>query len=97
MSAKHKSDFERIKREYQEVVAVLTYLANRRFKAGELKRLQGLPSFELYRLEAAVASLNDACALLLLTKSEGFLREYISSLGLIADFSISCLNSDYPQ
>jgi len=84
MSHAHKDEFERIKREHEAVVTLLSTLAKKRqkVKAGQKGQLSGLPLSDPDLLEAAVATANDAYALLLMARSEGFMRAYIDSLGI---------------
>lgn len=84
MSHAHKDEFERIKREHETVVTLLSSLAKKRqkAKAGRKVQFSGLPPSDPDLLEAAVATANDAYALLLMAKSEGFMRAYIDSLNI---------------
>lgn len=84
MSHAHKDEFERIRREHEAVVALLASLVKKKqkAKAGQKGPFSGLPFFDPDLLEAAVATANDAYALLLMAKSEGFMRAYIASLGI---------------
>ncbi len=84
MSIVHKVEFERIKREHAEVIALLTLLAKKRQKAnaGKKGQLAGVPSFDPDIIETAVANANDAYALLLIAKSEAFMRTYLDSLNV---------------
>src|SRR5579862_9040824 len=84
MSHAHKDEFERIKREHEMVVSLLSSLAKKtkKSKVGQKDRNFGLPFFDPDLLEAAVATANDAYALLLMARAEGFMRSYIDSLGI---------------
>ena len=81
MSHAHKDEFERIKREYETVVSLLAAVAKKSQKAATGRHTQfvGLPIVDADLLQSAAATANDAYALLLMARSEGFMRAYIHS------------------
>jgi|GEM_PF-5325674 len=82
MSDAHKNEFERIKREHDTVVSLLSFHAKKSQKAKK-GQFSGLPFFAPDIIQAAVATANDAYALLLMARSEGFMRTYIDSQGIL--------------
>ena len=74
MSRAHKDEFERIKREYEAVVAHLASLVKKRQK-GHTSRS---PLFDPDLLEAAIATANDAYALLMILM--GIIKGKLASL-----------------
>lgn len=64
MSYLHHNEFERIKREHEEVVALLSALAekSRKAKTGQKDKLAGLPSFDATRIESAIAAIRGRSA-----------------------------------
>lgn len=84
MSYAHKDEFDRIKREHDMVVDFLLSLVKKKAKpkAGQKGQLSALPFFDSDILEAAVATANDAYALLLMASSEGFMRAYLNSMNI---------------
>ncbi|MFN3649300.1 MAG: hypothetical protein ACK47B_06930 [Armatimonadota bacterium] len=77
MSQRHQAAFKAIRREYDDVVAALNSAAR------EKKRgTPGVPHYDPERLAAAIATAGDAYALLLIATAEGYLREYLLSIGI---------------
>jgi hypothetical protein len=76
MSQRHDEAFEEIRREYDDVVVALT-AASRGTKRGA----PGVPAFDPKRLEPAIVTAGDAYALLLIATAEGYLRQYLQSVG----------------
>ncbi|HLV81712.1 MAG TPA: hypothetical protein VKT32_15605 [Chthonomonadaceae bacterium] len=76
MSHVHLDEFDRIKREHPEVVRLLSSLARkgRKKKPGQKSSLTDLPAFDPIHIEAAIATANDAYALLLIATAERFMR-----------------------
>jgi hypothetical protein len=84
MSVAHNNTFERIRIEHEEVVRLLREQA-RSGGARPARRKDpstGLPTPRNIVLEGAVASANDAYALLLIATAEGFMRAYLAALGV---------------
>jgi hypothetical protein len=77
MSQRHTEAFRAIRREYDDVVAVLTQA-----RRGRRRGAPGIPAFDPKRLDAAIATVGDAYALLLIAIAEGFLHEYLQSIGI---------------
>ena len=67
MSQRHRDGFEAIKLEHGEVTRLLSALARKgaRTRTGRRGKLSTLPAFDPAAIEAAVATANDAYALLL--------------------------------
>ena len=80
MSAAHKEEFERIKRENRIVIDLLRFAAekSRQGKIGRHPILSGIPSVDPMVIEAAIDTANDAYALLLIATAERFLRGYLN-------------------
>ena len=77
MSKAHEAVFDGIRREHDDVVAAL-----REFAKSKRQGLPGYPAFDPSRLPAAVATADDAYALLLIATAEGFMRDYLISEGV---------------
>jgi hypothetical protein len=76
MSVRHHAAFEAIRREHDDVVAAL-----KNARRGKKRGAPGNPAYDPQRLEAAIATAGDAYALLLIATAEGFLRQYLQSVG----------------
>lgn len=86
MSYAHKNEFERIKLEHEAVVALLTAAArHKRRKAGIKSVDDPAAAMDTDIAEAAIATANDAYALLLIARCEGFMRDYLVSLGIVLE------------
>lgn len=86
MSYAHKNEFERIKLEHEAVVALLTSAArHKRRKAGIKSVDDPAAAMDTDIAEAAIATANDAYALLLIARCEGFMRDYLVSLGIVLE------------
>ncbi len=85
MSQAHKNELLRIKNEYEEVAKLLSSLAQTKQKPSSLRKGQfsTLPHFDRNFLESAKATADDAYALILIAKSEGFMRDYLRSLNIL--------------
>lgn len=84
MSHVHLDEFDRIKREHAEVVRLLSSFARKgqKKKPGQKSSLSDLPAFDPIPIEAAIATANDAYALLLIATAERFMRAYLTSQGI---------------
>lgn len=84
MSAGHCAVLERISIEHQEAVRLLTAQArsSRQQRTPHKDPSTGAPLSKSALYEAAVATANDAYALLLIATAEGFMRAYLRSLGV---------------
>lgn len=83
MSYKHKSEFERIKREHKAVVDLLSAAVRRRTrKPGSRVVDDPVAAMDSEVAESAKATANDAYALLLMARCEGFMRAYLTTLGI---------------
>lgn len=82
MSYAHKNEFERIKSEYEAVISLLAFHAKegQKIKKGRKIRLSGMSLHNPEILEAAAMNANDAYALLLIARAEGFMRVYLNSV-----------------
>ena len=86
MSSAHKNEFERIKLEHEAVVALLAAAARRtRRRAGSKLADDPVAAMDTDIAEAAIATANDAYALLLMARCEGVMRDYLVSLGIVQE------------
>jgi hypothetical protein len=76
MSDAHKDAFESIKDEHRVVTDLLKYASekSRKAKTGRNPTLSSLPSVDPTLIETAIATANDAYALLLIATAEKFGR-----------------------
>lgn len=80
MSQEYKNEFVRIQREYLFVTRLLSnFLTNRS------QNIPGFPNLDLDLIESAKITTDDSYALLLMTKSEGFMRTYLSTINISFD------------
>lgn len=77
MSQRHDDILRAIRLEHDDVVAALKQAGG-----GTKRGAPGRPTYDPRRLEVAIASADDAYALLLIATAEAFLREYLASLGI---------------
>jgi hypothetical protein len=84
MSQAHKDAFERIKIEHQAVCGLLTQGARKPVAGGFQPKDPSTGAALSARdvMETAVATCNEAYALLLMATAEGFLRRYLDSIGV---------------
>ena len=84
MSQFHKEEFNRVRREYGQVVTLLTSFANKppQTRAGQKGAGSKLPVYDTYLLQTAIATANSAYALLLIAKAEAFMRAYLDALSI---------------
>ena len=82
MSRAHSEELERIKQEYLNAKRGLSTLAQtlQNMQPSRQRYYSGFSNVRHQLLEAAVITANDAYALLLIAKAEGFLRNYLMSL-----------------
>jgi len=72
MSERHDEVFRAIRLEHADAVAAL-----KKAKEGKKRGAFGVPAYDPARLEAAIATADDAYALLLIANAEAYLREYL--------------------
>jgi len=84
MSQAHKDAFERVKLEHEAVASLLrTAAQDKRGTTSHRKDPStGSPLQDQAILETAAITANDAYALLLLAKAEGFMRTYLTGQGI---------------
>lgn len=79
MSRRHDEAFDGIRREHADVVTALSKMSESKKRGAA-----GNPSYDPLRLDAAIATADDAYSLLLIATAEAFLREYLVALGAIS-------------
>jgi hypothetical protein len=84
VSQAHKDAFERVKLEHEAVVSLLRVSAVDKRRRGRPRKdpSSGSPLQERALMETAAAAADDAYALLLIAKAEGFMRSYLAMLGI---------------
>jgi len=79
VSQRHDEALNGVRLEHADVVTAL-----RRLSDNKKRGAPGNPSYDPLRLDAAIATADDAYALLLIATAEAFLREYLVSIGAIS-------------
>jgi len=86
VSYAHKNEFARILQEYEAVASLLSAAVRRRKRKPGTKMLDDpVAAMDSAVAEAAITTANDAYALLLMARCEGYMREYLMSLGVPLD------------